>query len=76
MSYSKSFDASPYEVSQRAATSKDGTKIPYFLVGKKDLDLDSKNPTLLYGYGGFSISQTPCFNTVFAFWLQVRYLKI
>jgi prolyl oligopeptidase len=46
-------------VSQREAKSKDGTRIPYFLVGRKDLDLNGKNPTLLYGYGGFEISLQP-----------------
>ena len=51
------FDAAPYSASQYQATSKDGTKIPYFVVRAKD----AKGPTpmLLYGYGGFEISQTP-----------------
>jgi prolyl oligopeptidase len=46
-------------VEQRFATSKDGTSVPYFIVMKKDIKLDGKNPTLLYGYGGFEISLTP-----------------
>jgi prolyl oligopeptidase len=46
-------------VSQHEATSKDGTKIPYFMVSRADLPLDGKAPTLLYGYGGFEVSLTP-----------------
>ena len=53
------FDASNQVVEQHFATSKDGTKVPYFIVHKKDLKLDGQNPTLLYGYGGFEISLTP-----------------
>ncbi len=53
------YDASGLEVSQHFATSKDGTKIPYFMVAKSDIKLDGSNPTLLYGYGGFEISLTP-----------------
>jgi len=53
------FDASGLKVSQHFATSKDGTKVPYFMVAKSDIELDGNNPTLLYGYGGFEISLTP-----------------
>jgi prolyl oligopeptidase len=53
------FDASGLETSQHFATSKDGTRVPYFLVSAKGLKLDGNNPTLLYGYGGFEISMTP-----------------
>ncbi|WP_290593304.1 prolyl oligopeptidase family serine peptidase [Arenimonas sp. SCN 70-307] len=53
------FDASPYRIEQHFATSKDGTKVPYFMVSRKDLRLDGDNPTLLYGYGGFEVSLTP-----------------
>ncbi|MFZ6842885.1 prolyl oligopeptidase family serine peptidase [Undibacterium sp. RuTC16W] len=56
------FDASPYETTQQFATSKDGTKIPYFLVKRKDVKYDGNNPTLLYGYGGFEISLTPSYS--------------
>ncbi len=53
------FDASGLDISQHEATSKDGTKIPYFQVGRKNLELNGSNPTLLYGYGGFEISMLP-----------------
>ncbi len=53
------FDASGHVVEQHFATSKDGTRVPYFLVRPKDIALDGGNPTLLYGYGGFEISLTP-----------------
>jgi prolyl oligopeptidase len=53
------FDASKHVVEQHFATSKDGTRVPYFLVRPKDMALDGTNPTLLYGYGGFEISLTP-----------------
>jgi prolyl oligopeptidase len=53
------FDGSRNVVEQHFATSKDGTKVPYFLVKPKALKLDGSAPTLLYGYGGFEISLTP-----------------
>jgi prolyl oligopeptidase len=53
------FDTKGLEISQHFATSKDGTKVPYFMVAKKDIAANGKNPTLLYGYGGFEISLTP-----------------
>ena len=53
------FDASHDVVEQHFATSKDGTRVPYFLVKPKHLKLDGTAPTLLYGYGGFEISLTP-----------------
>lgn len=49
-------------ISQHFATSKDGTRVPYFQVARGDLALDGDNPTLLYGYGGFEISLTPTYN--------------
>jgi prolyl oligopeptidase len=65
------FDSSGLEISQHEATSKDGTKVPYFQVSKKGLVLDGKNPTLLYGYGGFEISMTPSYNAgVGSAWLE------
>ncbi len=56
------FDASGLAVTQHEATSRDGTKIPYFQVMGKDAKLDGRNPTILYGYGGFEISQTPSYS--------------
>lgn len=65
------FDSAPYKTEQRFATSKDGTKVPYFIVGPKDMKLDGENPTLLYAYGGFEISQTPRYLSAFGkSWLQ------
>jgi prolyl oligopeptidase len=55
------FDAAGMTVSQNEATSKDGTKVPYFLVSKEAIKLDGKNPTVLYGYGGFEVSMTPSY---------------
>jgi prolyl oligopeptidase len=56
------FDAEGLAISQHFATSDDGTKIPYFMVARKDVKLDGSNPTLLYGYGGFEISMQPGYN--------------
>lgn len=53
------FDASPYQVKQHEAVSKDGTRIPYFVVMRKDIQFNGKNPTVLYGYGGFMVSMGP-----------------
>ncbi|NIJ83375.1 prolyl oligopeptidase [Xanthomonas arboricola] len=53
------FDAGKDSIEQHFATSKDGTRVPYFLVRPKALKLDGSAPTLLYGYGGFEISMTP-----------------
>ncbi len=64
------FDAGAYETKQVFYPSKDGTKIPMFIVHKKGLKLDGSNPTLLYGYGGFNISKTPSFSTSRAVWLE------
>lgn len=56
------FDASGLVTEQFEATSKDGTKVPYFVVRRKDLALDGKAPTLLYAYGGFQVSMTPAYS--------------
>lgn len=52
-----------YVVEQQFFTSKDGTKVPMFLIHKKDLERNGENPVMLYGYGGFNISLTPSFAT-------------
>jgi len=56
------FDAEGMRTEQRFATSKDGTRVPYFIVWPKGATADGKNPTLLYGYGGFEISLTPAYS--------------
>jgi prolyl oligopeptidase len=57
------FDPSNFVSKQVFYTSKDGTKIPIIITHKKGIELNGKNPTLLYGYGGFSVSLTPAFST-------------
>jgi len=57
------FNAEEYETKREFFKSKDGTRIPIFIVHKKGLTLDGNNPTLLYGYGGFNINLTPSFST-------------
>uniref|UniRef100_A0A0E0BVV2 prolyl oligopeptidase n=1 Tax=Oryza meridionalis TaxID=40149 RepID=A0A0E0BVV2_9ORYZ len=56
------FDRTNFEVKQIFVNSKDGTKIPMFIMSKRDIELDGSHPTLLYGYGGFNISLTPSFS--------------
>src|SRR6185437_6540337 len=71
MSQPPKFNASSLVVDQREATSTDGTKIPYFIVHRKDLQLDGNNPTLLYAYGGFQVSMTPSYSaTTGKLWLE------
>ena len=65
------FDASGDVVEQLEATSKDGTKVPYFVVHRKDLRYDGSNPTLLTAYGGFQVAMTPQYSPVSGrLWLQ------
>ncbi len=64
------FDPAPYAVEQQFATSKDGTKVPYFVVRKKDLVLDGRAPALVYGYGGFLGTQKPYFTSSVVPWLE------
>jgi prolyl oligopeptidase len=65
------FDASRDVVEQLDAVSKDGTHIPYFVVHRRDMPLDGTNPTLLYGYGGFNIPETPWYSaTIGKAWLE------
>jgi prolyl oligopeptidase len=64
------FAPDDYETKQVFYTSKDGTKIPMFIVHKKGIELNGKNPTWLYAYGGFNISLTPTFSTSRIVWLE------
>jgi prolyl oligopeptidase len=63
-------DPSAYEVQQVWYTSKDGTKVPMFVVSKKGIEKNGKNPTLLTGYGGFNISMTPTFDRSMFLWME------
>jgi prolyl oligopeptidase len=63
-------DTSAYETLALFATSKDGTRVPYFLTAKKGVAKDGQNPTMLYGYGGFSISTTPAYRQDVPAWLE------
>ena len=65
------FDRDHYESRQIFATSRDGTKIPMFIVSKKNLKLDGNNPTLLYAYGGFNISLRPSYSPATIAWLDL-----
>lgn len=65
------FDPANYEIKQIFYTSKDGTKVPMFLTYKRGINLNSQNPTLLYGYGGFNISLTPSFSVDRLAWLEM-----
>lgn len=64
------FKNSDYQSEQVFYTSKDGTKIPMIITYKKGTKLDGKNPTILYGYGGFNVSLTPSFSITNAVWLE------
>jgi prolyl oligopeptidase len=65
------FSADKFVTKQYFVTSKDGTKVPYFVVMAKDIKLDSSNPTLLYGYGGFEVSRLPAYSaTIGKNWLE------
>ncbi len=65
------FDPSLYETKQVFYESKDGTRVPMFITARKGIALDGNNPTLLYGYGGFNISQTPSFSIANLLWLEM-----
>ncbi len=64
------FNSDNYESKQIFYTSKDGTKIPMIITHKKGIELNGKNPTILYGYGGFNISLTPNFSISNAVWME------
>ena len=65
------FDSGRYEAEQVFYRSKDGTRVPMFIVSRKGAPRDGSQPTLLYGYGGFNSSMTPWFSPVFASWLDL-----
>lgn len=65
------FKSDDYTSTQVFYTSKDGTKIPMIITHKKGLALNGKNPTILYGYGGFNISLTPSFSVANAVWMEM-----
>lgn len=65
------FNPDDYEVNQVFYSSKDGTKVPMFIVHKKGIQMDGNNPTLLYGYGGFNISMTPGFSVSRLAWMEM-----
>ncbi|TDI74539.1 MAG: S9 family peptidase, partial [Bacteroidetes bacterium] len=64
------FNPEDYESNQVFYTSKDGTEIPMIITHKKGIQMDGKNPTILYGYGGFNISLTPRFSIANAVWME------
>jgi prolyl oligopeptidase len=64
------FNADDYVTEQKFFTSKDGTRIPIFIMHKKGIKLDGNNPCLLYGYGGFNVSLTPYFKARRLVWLE------
>ena len=65
------FDPAQYETKQVFYPSKDGTKVPMFIVHKRGLKLDGHNPTLLYAYGGFNISLSPSFSISNLVWMEM-----
>jgi len=64
------FNPDEYESNQIFYTSKDGTKVPMIITHKKGIKMDGKNPTILYGYGGFNISLTPSFSVANVVWME------
>jgi len=64
-------DAAQYETKALFATSKDGTRVPFFLTGRKGLALDSSHPAMLYGYGGFSVTTLPEYFPFVPAWLEL-----
>ena len=64
------YNADNFESKQVFYTSKDGTKVPMIITYKKGIELNGKNPTMLYGYGGFNVSLTPSFSVANAVWMN------
>jgi prolyl oligopeptidase len=65
------FDRNAYETRQEFYSSKDGTRVPLYIVARKGTKLDGGNPTILYGYGGFNISMEPGFSPAVAGWIEM-----
>jgi prolyl oligopeptidase len=64
-------DVTQYETKQMFATSKDGTRVPFFITARKNTPRDGNRPTMVYGYGGFSISTTPTYRPDVPAWLEL-----
>ncbi len=64
-------DTSQYETTAHFATSKDGTRVPYFVTARRNLPRDGSNPTMLYGYGGFSVTEAPTYHADVPAWLEI-----
>jgi prolyl oligopeptidase len=64
-------DVSQFETKLLSATSKDGTRVPFFLTSRKGLTLDGSHPTMMYGYGGFSVCVQPTYHTDVPAWLEL-----
>jgi prolyl oligopeptidase len=65
------FDPEQFETRRAFVTSKDGTRVPVFIAHRKGLQMDGSAPTLLYGYGGFNLTQTPAYNVTAATWMKL-----
>jgi len=65
------FDTAKFETKREFVTSRDGTRFPIFIAHRKGLTLDGTNPTLLYGYGGFNVSETPTYRVTAATWMAI-----
>ena len=68
---STAFNSGQFETRQAFVTSKDGTRVPIFIAHKRGVKLDGSNPTMLYGYGGFNVSETPSYRVTAAAWMQM-----
>lgn len=63
------YNPEEFQTEQVFYSSKDGTKVPMFITCKKGIKKNNENPTLLYGYGGFDVTLTPCFSISRIYWL-------
>ena len=65
------FDTTQFETKREFVTSRDGTRFPIFIAHRKGMKLDGNNPTLLYGYGGFNVSETPSYRVTASTWMSM-----